>query len=200
MKIEKIDINQIIPYKKNPRKNSNAIDIVATSIKEYGIKQPIVIDKNNVIVVGHTRYEACKKLGIDKIPVLKAEDLSDSQIKGYRIMDNKSSDFSEWDDVLLNQEILELEEQGFDLSLTGFTDFVTDDGFGEDFSLPSGDKAPFQQMTFTLSDEQAEVIKLVLERVKELEEFKVYHNSSNNENSNGNAISFVISKWEGLKK
>ena len=122
MEIEEININEIIPYEKNPRKNDNAIDIVATSIKEYGIKQPIVIDKNNIIVVGHTRYKACKKLGIDKIPVLRAKDLSDAQIKGYRIMDNKSNEFAEWDMDLLNQEILELKDADFDLELTGFED------------------------------------------------------------------------------
>ena len=142
MEIEEIDIDQVIPYEKNPRKKDKAIDIVATSIKEYGIKQPIVVDSNNIIVVGHTRYEACKKLGIDKIPVLRAKDLSDAQIKGYRIMDNKSNEFAEWDTDLLNQEILELKDSNFDLELTGFedseTDFMTgDDAEEDDYEPPA---------------------------------------------------------------
>lgn len=115
-----VDINVLIPYEKNPRKNEKSVDLVATSISEYGFKQPIVIDKDNVVVAGHTRLLAAKKLGLKEVPVIKASDLTKAQVKGYRLMDNKSSDFSEWDEDLLNQELKELKEQGFDITTAGF--------------------------------------------------------------------------------
>ena len=120
MNIKMFPVESLIPYAKNPRKNENAIDVVATSIKEYGMKQPIVVDKNNVIVVGHTRFEACKKLGFKEVPVLVASDLNDAQIKGYRIMDNKSNEMAEWDNSLLKIEMEELKAENFNLDLTGF--------------------------------------------------------------------------------
>ena len=104
-----MDINQIIPYENNPRKNDKAVDIVAKSISEFGFKVPIVIDKNNVIVCGHTRYKAAKKLGLTDIPVIVADDLTDDQIKAFRLVDNKTSEIASWDDELLIQELMNIE-------------------------------------------------------------------------------------------
>ena len=120
MKIENIKISDIIPYSNNPRINDKAVDKVAMSLKEYGWQQPIVVDKAGVIVIGHTRLLAAKKLNMDTCPVVTAEDLTDAQIKAYRIMDNKSAEFAEWDDELLNVEIQELIDMDFDIELTGF--------------------------------------------------------------------------------
>jgi len=117
-KIEYLDINTLIPYVNNPRKNLN-VDKVASSILEFGFQQPIVVDKNKTIIVGHTRYEASKKLGLIKIPVLIA-DLTEIQSKAYRIADNKLNEDSLWDNKLLDLEIKELESLNFDTSVLGF--------------------------------------------------------------------------------
>lgn len=91
IKIENIDISKIKPYENNPRHNDKAIDAVANSIREFGFKVPLVIDKDNIIVTGHTRYKASQKLGIKKVPCIRASDLSDEQVKAFRIADNKVS-------------------------------------------------------------------------------------------------------------
>lgn len=117
MKVVMIDINQIKPYDKNPRKNNNAVEAVANSIKEFGFKQPIVVDKDNIIVVGHTRFKAAKKLGLKEVPVVVATDLTDEQIKAYRLADNKTNELAEWDDELLSGELSDIE---MDMSLFGF--------------------------------------------------------------------------------
>ena len=120
MKISLLSINSLTPYEQNPRKNERAVQKVLSSIKEFGFQQPIVIDKDNVIVCGHTRYVAAKELGLKEVPVVVAEDLSEAQIKAYRIADNKTADFSEWDEQLLKLELEDLEGLDFDLNLTGF--------------------------------------------------------------------------------
>jgi len=119
MDIQEIEIDKIIPYINNPRKNLN-VDKVASSIKEFGFQQPIVIDKNNTIVVGHTRYEAAKKLGISKVPVQIA-DLSDTQAKAYRIADNRLNQDASWDTKLLNIEFNDLLSKDYNLDSLGFT-------------------------------------------------------------------------------
>lgn len=113
------NIKDIKPYEKNPRINDNAVDKVAESIKQFGWKVPIVIDKNNVIVTGHTRYKAAEKLGINEIPCIIANDLTDAQIKAYRIADNKVADFAIWDNKLLLEELADLDNIGEDI-FTGF--------------------------------------------------------------------------------
>lgn len=103
-------LSELKKYENNPRMNDKAIDKVAKSIENYGFKVPIIIDKNNIIVCGHTRYSASEKLGIDKVPCIIADDLSEKQIKAFRIADNKVSDYSIWDNKLLLQELSELED------------------------------------------------------------------------------------------
>jgi len=98
-------IKEIIPYKNNPRRNDNSVDIVADSIKEFGWQQPIVVDNDNVIIVGHTRYKAAKKLKLKKVSVKVADSLTPEQVKAYRIIDNRSADYSTWDIPLLVDEI-----------------------------------------------------------------------------------------------
>jgi DNA modification methylase len=120
MKIALVDIKRVVPYARNPRKNAAAVANVAASLKEFGWRQPIVVDSEMVIVVGHTRYLAAQQLGMDKVPVHVAEGLSPAQVKAYRIMDNRSHEDSEWDDSLLALEITDLKDEDFDLELTGF--------------------------------------------------------------------------------
>ena len=121
MKIKNTDINDIKPYDKNPRNNANSIDKVADSIAEFGFRQPIVVDEDMIVLAGHTRLLASKQLGLKKVPVHIAEGLTNAQKKAYRIMDNKSSEDSEWDKDLLNLEIKDLIEDNYDLNMTGFT-------------------------------------------------------------------------------
>lgn len=114
-------IGDIKPYEKNPRKNDGAVDAVANSIQEFGFKVPIVIDKDGVIVCGHTRYKAAKKLGLEKVPCVIADDLTEEQIKAYRLADNKVSELAEWDIDLLGEELdgifdIDMSDFGFDLS------------------------------------------------------------------------------------
>ena len=121
MEIINRNIEEIIPYDKNPRNNDEAVDYVAKSIKEFGFKVPIVIDKNNVIITGHTRLKAAKKLGIKEIPTIIADDLSEEQIKAFRLVDNKVSEYSTWDDKLLNIELedisINMDDFGFNINL-----------------------------------------------------------------------------------
>lgn len=121
MEIKYIKIKDIKPYKYNPRKNDQAIHKVAESIEQFGFKQPLVLDKDNNVVVGHTRLKAAIKLNIDKVPVLIADDLTEQQIKAYRIADNKTNDISEWDFELLAQELQDIE------MFTGFDDDEIED-------------------------------------------------------------------------
>ena len=114
------NLNEIRPYEKNPRKNDNAVEYVVNSIKQFNFQQPIVIDKDGVIVAGHTRYKASKKLGLEKVPCIIADDLTPEQIKAYRLADNKVSEKSEWDFDLLQDElseILNIDMEMFDLSI-----------------------------------------------------------------------------------
>lgn len=111
-------LNEIKPYEKNPRRNDDAVKYVAASIKEFGFKVPIIIDKDGVIVAGHTRYKAAKNLNIEQVPCIVADDLTEEQIKAFRLADNKVSEFSEWDFDLLNTEIEDLLD--FDMSAFGF--------------------------------------------------------------------------------
>ena len=120
MEIKMIKVEEIKPYEKNPRINDEAVEYVANSIKEFGFKVPIVVDKNNVIVAGHTRYKASKTLGLDEVPCIVADDLNEEQIKAYRLADNKVSEKAMWDYELLNLELLdipniEMSDFGFDL-------------------------------------------------------------------------------------
>ena len=116
MQIESVALNKIIPYIRNPRKNENAIEKVASSIKEFGFRQPIVVDSENVIIAGHTRFEAAKRLGLDVVPIHVADGLTEQQAKAYRIADNRVGQEAEWDYDLLKLELEELDNP----ELTGF--------------------------------------------------------------------------------
>ena len=122
MKVQELPIEAVVPYARNPRKPNGAIDKVAASIKEFGWRQPIVVDSENVIVAGHTRLLAAKQLGLVRVPVHVAKELTKAQAKAYRLMDNKSNEEAEWDAELLTLEFGDLGEMDFDLGLTGFSE------------------------------------------------------------------------------
>jgi DNA modification methylase len=120
MDIELRNIEDIRPYAANPRINDAAVDAVAASLREFGFRQPIVVDANMVIICGHTRWLAAKKLGLAKVPVHVARDLSPEQVKAYRIADNQTATLSEWNMDLLSIELKDLQTDGFNLDLLGF--------------------------------------------------------------------------------
>lgn len=120
MQIELRTIDQVKPYPGNPRNNDEAVDAVAKSLKEYGFRQPIVVDAEGVIIVGHTRFKAAQKLGLEKVPVHVATDLTPAQVKAYRLADNQTASIAEWNYELLPIEIANLQELNYDLGLLGF--------------------------------------------------------------------------------
>ena len=139
MNIVEKSIEELKAYEKNPRHNEKAVDAVAASIKEFGWKVPVVIDKDGVIAAGHTRVAAAKKLGIKTIPCIVADDLTEEQIRAFRLADNKTAELAEWDDELLAEELAMLED--IDMSQFGFdgleemldeTREATEDDFNED--------------------------------------------------------------------
>ena len=117
MEIIYLKPDELVPYENNPRDNDEAVEYVANSINEYGFKVPIIIDKDNVIVAGHTRLKAAEKLGLKKVPCILADDLSKAKIKAFRLADNKVSELAEWDKGKLN---IELEDIEIDMSSFGF--------------------------------------------------------------------------------
>lgn len=124
MKVVEIPVNQLKPYKKNARFNENAVPKVAESIRQFGFKVPIVVDKNMVVITGHTRLEASKTLGLEKVPCIIADDLTPKQVKAFRLVDNRTSEFASWNYDLLQSE---LETLDIDLSDFEFPDLTYED-------------------------------------------------------------------------
>lgn len=152
MEIRDVSIIDIKPYQNNPRKNKNAIDAVAASIKEFGFKVPIVLDKDNVIVTGHTRFEASKKLGLSTAPCIIATDLSEEQVRAYRLADNKTNELAEWDFDLLNQEletIINIDMTGFGFDLPTDPTEAVEDNY--EVELPEEPRSKYGEV-FSLGD------------------------------------------------
>lgn len=177
MKIELYDIDKIIPYVNNPRNNENAVDKVAASIKEFGFQQPIVIDKDNVVIVGHTRLLAANKIGLIKVPVVVAKNLTKAQTKAYRIADNKASEYAKWDNNLLKIELEQLEEMNFNLEelnidFSDFKDLDTDlIDLPENLELEKEEqtnvmikKLKFGTYEISLSDEEFTMLTALVEK------------------------------------
>lgn len=193
-KIASLPLNKISPYKKNPRNNENAIEVVAKSLQKFGFRQPIVVDKNFVIIVGHTRYEAAKQLGYKDVPVHVAENLTSAQARAYRIADNKTNEHSSWNFEILASELESLDSQKFDLSVLGFSESELKGLLGQvegtEFpNLNSGGRGELQQITFTLHESQLDRVKSAIDFV--LKNYDEVEDKSLNENKNGNAL-FVI--------
>lgn len=122
MRIQDVDIKKVIPYARNPRKNQTAISKVASSIKEFGWQQPIVVDNEMIVIAGHTRLLASQQLGLKKVPIVIAGDLSPSQVKAYRLADNRVAEEAEWDAELLTLELKDLLGEDYNLDLVGFSE------------------------------------------------------------------------------
>jgi site-specific DNA-methyltransferase (adenine-specific) len=129
MLVKIVKIGEITPYENNPRVNINAVEPVAQSIKQFGFQQPIIVDKNNIIIVGHTRYKAAQLLELDEIPIVVADNLTDEQAKAYRLADNKTHELSTWDiDKLRNEvnTILETNLDVFGFDIDNLLDCISD--------------------------------------------------------------------------
>ncbi len=191
-------VSQIKPNPNNPRLiKDDKFKKLVQSIKDFPDmlnKRPIVVNKDMIVLGGNMRLKACIEAGMKDVPVIVA-DWSEEQQREFIIKDNVSG--GEWDwDVLANEwDVKQLEDWGVDIPGVA----LDPDSLGEGFSLPDGDKAPFQQMTFTLADEQAEQIKNAIADIKETEEYK-YAETMGNENSNGNALYLIVAAWAGQRK
>lgn len=140
--LENWPIKKVKPYDRNPRRNDNAVDAVAASIREFGFRQPIVVDRDGVIIVGHTRLKAAKKLGMKEVPVLVADDLTEEQVKAYRLADNKTGELAGWDFAALEEELACIAE--IDMREYGFAELNSSD---------EADKAPEAFKEFTGDEE-----------------------------------------------
>lgn len=197
MQIQEILLADLREYENNPRNNDGAVQAVAESIKEFGWKVPIVVDRDNVIVAGHTRYKAAQRLGLDKVPCIIADDLTPEQVKAYRLADNKTGELAEWDFNALEAELFELSE-AFDMDDFGFEiDKISADGFGEEFSLPDDDKPVARTITLTLCEQQYDIVMAchdwINDNVSEVHCF-------DGKNDKSNAIFEVIYQWAEQKK
>ena len=198
-----VNINEVKPNPKNPRQiKDEKFKKLVKSIQEFPDmlnKRPLIVftdvDNKYVVLGGNMRLKACKEVGIKEIPIIVADEWTEEQKAEFLIKDNVG--FGEWDwDNLANEwDAEKLDEWGLDL--IGF-DFNADE-LGTEFSLADGDKAPIQQMTFTLADEQAEQIKNAIEDIKQTEEYK-YCETLGNENTNGNALYLIIMQWAEQRK
>ena len=196
--IQNVPINTVKANPNNPRiiKDDKFTKLVK-SINEFPQMlnlRPIVVNDDMVVLGGNMRLKACKEAGLKEIPIIKASELTEQQQKEFIVKDNVGYGEWDWSDLANNWDSDQLEEWGLDIP--GFSDV---EDLGENFSLPDGDKAPFQQMTFTLADEQATQIKNAIEEIKGTEEYK-YAETMGNENSNGNALYLIIMQWAEQKK
>lgn len=146
MQVQYADPLELIPYENNPRVNDYAVKKVLESIKEFGFRNPILVDADMVIIAGHTRREASILAGLERVPYIVADDLTPEQVKAYRIADNKLAELSSWDDELLKEELFGLEEVDFPLEVMGFTEMDLKDLFTEE-DPPVKEKKPKEEKT-----------------------------------------------------
>lgn len=196
--IQNVPINTVKANPNNPRiiKDDKFAKLVK-SINEFPQMlnlRPIVVNDDMVVLGGNMRLKACKEAGLKEIPIIKASELTEQQQKEFIVKDNVGYGEWDWSDLANNWDSEQLEEWGLDIP--GFSGV---EDLGENFSLPDGDKAPFQQMTFTLADEQATQIKNAIDDIKGTEEYK-YAETMGNENSNGNALYLIIMQWAEQRK
>lgn len=193
MKAEMIAIGKIKSNPNNPRiiKDEKFAKLV-NSIKGFPKMlelRPIVVNDDMIVLGGNMRLKACKEAGLKEVPVIKASDLTEEQQREFIIKDNVG--FGEWDWEMIANEWDAEQVAEWGLDIPGFENV---ENLGESFTLPDGDKAPFQQMTFTLADDQANVIKNAIEEIKKSDEYK-YAETFGNENGNGNALYLIVSNY-----
>ena len=196
---QKVNIKEVIPNEKNPRyirdPKFNKLVKSIQSFPEMLEKRPIVVDENMIVLGGNMRLNACKKAGLKEVWIDVAEGWTQKQKNEFIIKDNVG--FGEWDWELIANEWDTEQLVDWALDMPGFD--VSDEDLSDEFSLPEGDKEPFQQQTYTLADEQATVIKNAIADIKKTDAFK-YVETYGNENGNGNALYLIITEWAAQKK
>jgi len=198
-------ISDIKPNPKNPRiikdDKFKKLVISITEFPQMLEKRPLVcftdVDGKYVVIGGNMRLKAAKEAGLKELPILLADDWTEEQKNEFIIKDNVGFGEWNWDELAEDWDTIKLESWGLDV--TGVKGVQLSDDFGEEFSLKDGDKEPFQQMTFTLADGQAEHIKNAIADIKTTDEYK-YCETLGNENSNGNALYLIIMQWAEQKK
>jgi hypothetical protein len=185
-------IAELRQYQKNPRKNDHAVPAVAASIQEFGFKVPIIIDKYGVIIAGHTRFKAAKKLGFATVPVIVADDLNEDQIKAFRIIDNKTAELAEWDPHLLEKELSAID---FDMEQFGFIEeIISPDNFDTDFELPDGEKDEIETVSFVFAQEQSDIINGACDTVK-----KEVSETFGNTHEKSNQLYEIVRQWSDYR-
>jgi len=203
VKIESVPIDSISQDPSNLRKHGQRnLDAIKASLRKFGQQTPIVISADGVIIAGNGRYEAAQALGFTKVDVVRSK-LKGSDATAYAIADNRTAELADWDETALAETLRALQSEDYDIEAAGFTDGEIeglleslgsfDINEGEAATLPDGDRAPFQQMTFTLHDDQAEVIKAAMQAAKDAGPFV----DTGNENSNGNALARIAEAYIG---
>jgi ParB family chromosome partitioning protein len=195
----------LIGYARNSRTHDERqIDVLCKSITEYGFTNPILIDGDRGVIAGHGRIMAAEKLGLVEVPCIELRHLTNEQKRAYLILDNQSSLMSGWNEALLAQELADLSGVGIEATDLGFDATEVDrlmEIMGTEFAkpldawptLPSGDRAPIQQVTLTLHDEQVTTLKRAIEKARGMGPFV----DTGNENSNGNAIARICEVFLG---
>lgn len=195
-RVERRAIEALIPYVNNARTHSDAqVAQIAASMKEWGWTNPILVDETGLIIAGHGRVMAARKLGLTEAPVMVAKGWTEAQKKAYVLADNQLAANAGWNAELLSTELKGLDASGFDLTLLGFGDLgalLNTASELEDMpDLPSGDRGPFQQMTFTLHDDQVEAVR----RAMTLATADGPYDGSPNANGNGNALARICAEY-----
>ena len=194
--VKYMPIESIKPYKNNAKIHTEEqIEQIKNSIVEFGMNDPIGIwGKDNIIVEGHGRLDACKQLGFTEVPVIRLDGLTDDQRKAYTLVHNKLTMNTDFNIVLLNLELDDIAD--IDMGAFGFElDELSPDDFGEDFTLPDGDKAEMCQITFYLHERQKELIEYAMQTVEdEIQE------TFGNKNKHGNEIYEVVRQWAEQRK
>lgn len=193
-RIEVWPTERLVPYSQNARTHSDEqISQLVASIREFGFTNPILVDSEDGIIAGHGRLLAAKYLGLVNVPVVVLDHLTEEQKRAYILADNKLALNAGWDEELLSFELSALKGENFDLSLLGWSEaelaslLADADGLEEMPDMSDADREPFQQMSFTLHDDQAAIVKEAMHKAKEMGDFT----GSLNENSNGNALARI---------
>ena len=201
--VEVVDADVLIPYTNNAKEHpEEQVKKIASSIKNYGWDQPIVVDGEHEIIKGHGRLQAAELLGLEQVPVITRTDLTDAEKKASRIADNKTAE-SAWIDEALETEVdILAEDEAIDMDSLGFDDeeldsligeaSLEDEDIAEAFGdLPDGERDPIRQKTFTLSETQVETVESALETSKDMGEFP----PGPNDNNNGNALARICNEF-----
>lgn len=206
MEMKKYKIEELIPATYNPRKNltpeDNEYQKIKRSIEEFGYVEPIIINKDKTIIGGHQRLNVLRDLGYKEIDVIEI-DIDKTKEKALNVALNKIT--GEWDMDKLGSLLNELNDEQFDLKLTGFDASELDgilfnvDDLDDTFELKDGDRQPIQTMSITFSDNQAELVNQAIDEMKKTETYKNFQDEFN-ENSNGNALYLVVLEWTQLRK